>query len=124
MPNYKDFPNKLVSPGAFVEGEEAIKEHVGRLFLTPKGSLIDNPDYGCGIPSYKYELMSEDTKVFIEMDVRDTIDKWEPRVIFKGLSVDVDPDNGTFTINVALFMHEYNKDITILVNPYADDIAA
>lgn len=117
---YKDYPNKLKVPAAYVYDADAIRESVERLLLTERGSLMDQPEYGCGLPSYKYELITSSTKVFMEMDIKDSLARWEPRVEFRGAKIDVNEDEGTITIAVAIYIPEFDKFVQILVNPFED----
>lgn len=107
---YKDFSNNL--NGDYVLDESVVAESVLRVLMTNKGQFINKPSYGSNINSFLYESFNDDTKVFIEMEVRNVLKEWVPEVEIRGIDVEYDGDVG-FVIKVSLYFKEFDKSIVV-----------
>ncbi|MFS0726557.1 GPW/gp25 family protein [Paenibacillus sp. 1P07SE] len=63
-----------------VQHEEDIAEAIRIIIWTPKGERIMRPDYGCGIERFLFEGNDDATLHLIEAEIREAIQRWEPRV--------------------------------------------
>ena len=92
--------------------EENIRQSIELILMTGKGERIMRPEFGCGLKEYIYETMDYTTLVSIEHEVKEALDKWEPRIT--DVKVQVTPDSARS--NVILIHISYKARITN--NPY------
>ena len=75
------------------EYEESIRDSIWLVLSTAKGERVMRPDFGCGIHDMVYAPNNAGTRGRIEIDVREALLKWEPRIIVDKLEVS-DGDRG------------------------------
>ena len=78
----------------------AIKQAIVNLLLTNKGERLMAPDYGSNIRSYLFEPMDYGTANQIKGNIRDTIEKFEPRIAIGLLKADPNFDENGFDITM------------------------
>ena len=78
----------------------AIKQAIVNLLLTNKGERLMNPTYGSDIRSYLFEPMDYGTANQIKGNIRDTIEKFEPRIAIGLLKADPNFDENGFDITM------------------------
>lgn len=92
--------------------EENIRQSVELILLTQKGERVMQPEFGCGLKNYVYETMDYGSLVRIEKEVREALERWEPRIM--DVEVKVEPEQGrTNGIRIAI---SYRSRVTN--NPY------
>ena len=60
--------------------ESAIKQAIVNLLLTNKGERLMNPRYGSDIRRFLFEPLDYGTGFQIKANIRDTLDRFEPRI--------------------------------------------
>ena len=78
----------------------AIKQAIVNLLLTNKGERPFNPDYGSNIRSYLFEPLDYGTAAQIELGIKSTLDKFEPRIIVRSIEKDPNYDNNSFDVDM------------------------
>ena len=58
----------------------AIKQAIVNLLLTNKGERLMNPNYGSDIRRYLFEPLDYGTGFQIKSNIRDTLERFEPRI--------------------------------------------
>ena len=99
------FPMKLDGVGGFLAQNEnlrSLKDCVTQLILTNRGSRVMRPDYGTDVRSSVFEPLTSDLVSRIKAQITETIEKYEPRVIVKRLSVE--PNYERNQLNIKLFI--------------------
>lgn len=86
---YEDFD----TPDSTVFDEEAINNSVKNILLTRLGTMPGRPDFGSDLMSIPFEPNDASTREIIKNVVKQALDKWEPRVIFKTVNVVSDKNN-------------------------------
>ena len=72
---------------AVAEYEESIRDSIWLILSTAKGERVMRPDFGCGIHDMIFAPNNAGTRGRIEIDVREALLKWEPRIIVDRLEV-------------------------------------
>lgn len=108
---YTDIPSIPSTNQQVVTDSNAIKESIERLLLTDPGSLVDNPDYGCGLRKYLFDPVTKSTINFIVMEVFRSLLTWEPRVSPKEIKVVPTVNSDGFTIFVTAYIAEFDTTI-------------
>ena len=78
----------------------AIKQAIVNLLLTNKGERPFNPDYGSNIRSYLFEPLDYGTAAQIDLSIRNTIAKFEPRIRVIDMQTYPNYDNNSFDVDM------------------------
>lgn len=73
--------------------EKSIEESIRILLGTTPGERLMRPDFGCAINEIVFSPNSPRTITMAIRYIEDAIVRWEPRVILKEVSGDIDPEN-------------------------------
>ena len=76
----------------------AIKQAIVNLLLTNKGERLMNPNYGSDIRRYLFEPLDYGTANQIKGNIRDTIERFEPRISVVRLKASPNYDDNGFDI--------------------------
>jgi phage baseplate assembly protein W len=114
------FPLRVDQRGrlALSSGDEDVREAIGLILGTAPGERVMRPEFGCGIHDYTFESIDAHTLGRIEQEVRDALDRWEPRIDV----LDVDPDlssaaDGVLLLEIAYVLRSTN-DVRNLIYPF------
>lgn len=78
----------------------AIKQAIVNLLLTNKGERLMNPNYGSDIRRYLFEPLDYGTANQIKGNIRDTIERFEPRISVVRLKASLNYDDNGFDITM------------------------
>ena len=78
----------------------AIKQAIVNLLMTNKGERLMNPDYGSDIRRYLFEPLDYGTANQIKGNIRDTIERFEPRISVVRLKASPNYDDNGFDITM------------------------
>jgi len=78
----------------------AIKQAIVNLLLTNKGERLMNPNYGSDIRRYLFEPLDYGTANQIKGNIRDTIERFEPRITVVRLKASPNYDDNGFDITM------------------------
>jgi uncharacterized protein len=103
---------------ALVSREQEIEEAMRLVLATAPGERPMRPEFGCGIHNHVFSNIDASTLAKIEVDIREALDRWEPRIDV----LDVDPDlsrmdDGVLLIDITYQLRATN-DIRNLVYPF------
>jgi len=101
--SYKPELNQLGDATKLVN-MNSIKQAIKTIVLTPLGSRLFEPTFGCGIGNYMFELLDEGTSSKLQTMIRNAITSYEDRVLVDSVVVKIDP-----------VRHEMDVDITYLI---------
>ncbi len=90
--------------------EEDIKEAIRVILQTRKGERALRPDFGTGVYEYAFREMDAGTLTLVEMEVRDALVRWEPRIT--DISVRCVPEDaleGRLSVHVAYTVRATNS---------------
>jgi len=101
---------------SIITNEQAVLESVKNILNTEQGERIMRPDFGCSLNKYLFEPLDIVTTTLISKTIRDSVNKFEPRI--ENLQVIVNPDeiNNTYEISVIFNMKTISKDNKSIIN--------
>ena len=100
------------SVDGFVDHDkELIKKSVLNIIKTPKGSRVYDPEYGTNLHRLVHELNIERIRNIAKMEIRNAIEKYEPRVIITRIEAYVSGEiNQDIIIVMSLFYIEFKTE--------------
>tara|TARA_R100001163_G_C5036398_1_gene175488 strand:+ start:653 stop:1120 length:468 start_codon:yes stop_codon:yes gene_type:complete len=85
------FPFVDSSEGFFLglntDTDSEVRSNLIHLILTPKGSRYFLPDFGTNLSKYIFELMDTTTKISIEKEIREAVNKYIPTLTINNVEV-------------------------------------
>ncbi|MGC9670033.1 GPW/gp25 family protein [Planosporangium sp. 12N6] len=114
------FPLRTDATGgiALVTREREIIEAIRLILGTAPGERPMRPEFGCGIHEYVFAPADENTAGQIAFEVRESLERWEPRIEVRDVLVDFDAeDAGTLYIDIRYVIRGTN-DPRNLVFPF------
>lgn len=103
---------------ALVDGDAAIKQSIFLIIYTIPGERVMRPDFGCEIHSLMFAPANDETAAAAERYVREAIERWEPRIILKEVSVEPGAtEYGELFIRI-VYQLKGKHDVRSLVYPY------
>ena len=94
----------LVGPDgrlAWSAGEDNVRESLRLILLTERGERLMREEFGCGLRRYLAEPNTVTTHQQISDSISQSIQRWEPRVVVEGVSVEPDADEPS-QVNVTI----------------------
>ena len=103
---------------ALSTGDTDVQEAIDVILGTAPGERPMRPEFGCGIHNHVFANIDASTLAKIEVDIREALDRWEPRIEV----LDIDPDlsrmdDGVLLIDITYQLRATN-DIRNLVYPF------
>lgn len=95
---------------------EVIMQSIWVILNTPKGSRIWQPEFGCNVMSYIWDLLDEKTVDTMRSEIENALARWEPRINVTNVDVMISPyKQGTVDVNIE-FSYEgkdYSKNMSL-----------
>src|ERR1700712_6075476 len=87
------FPLRLDATGgiALVEHEREIQEAIRLILATSQGERPMRPEFGCRIHDHIFASPDPMTRGRIAYDVRESLERWEPRIRLREVTVAPQP---------------------------------
>jgi phage baseplate assembly protein W len=87
------FPMRTDATGriALVSGDREIEESMRLILGTAPGERPMRPEFGCGIHSYVFAGSDATTTAMMELEVRTSLERWEPRIEVGDVVITADP---------------------------------
>jgi phage baseplate assembly protein W len=87
------FPPRVAKDGATAMSayEQDIKESLRIILGTERGERLMRADFGAGLRSFVFGVLSQTTLQQIQTRVRESLVKWEPRIDVEQVSTTIDP---------------------------------
>jgi len=93
--------------------EDAVKTSLKHLLRTSNFERPFHPEIGTQIRSLMFEPFSSAVKIALERTIKETIDKFEPRVIVLDVMVDEANEGNELVINIIFTLRNTDFPITI-----------
>ena len=103
---------------ALARDETDVDQAIGLILGTAPGERPMRPEFGCGVHDYVFDTVDASTVGRIEEEIRDALDRWEPRI--EVLRVDFDlshVDDGRLDIQIGYRLRATNH-LRNLVYPF------
>jgi phage baseplate assembly protein W len=86
---------------AMVSAESDIDQAIAVILGTAPGERPMRPEFGCGVHDYVFDTIDASTVGRMELEIRDALARWEPRIEVLRLSFDLDGvDRGELLIQI------------------------
>ncbi len=103
---------------ALVTRDRELQEAIGIILGTALGERPMRPQFGCGIHDYVFAPANDATAGHLGHEVREALERWEPRIDVTDVEVTLDPvDRATFYIDIRYSVRGTN-DPRNLVFPF------
>lgn len=96
MAKYVDYN----TPEEVAYNDDAIDNSIHNILTTVKGSIPGKPTFGSNLSEYLFSNMDHITLSLISSSVKDTLNKFEPRIIVTSSSVEQVPEYNRINITV------------------------
>lgn len=81
--------------------EAAIKQAIVSLLLTDPGERLFQPELGSGLRSFLFEPLDSATAALINASVRDTLDRYEPRIDIIDITTTPNSDENGYEVSLS-----------------------
>jgi len=113
------FPAAINRNGSvrLVTGTEEVDAAIRMILSTVPGERVMRPDFGCAMWEMLFAPLTAGTLGLIEQYVRESLERWEPRIELENVQAAGEQDTGTVHITVAYRVKSTN-DVRNLVFPF------
>jgi len=94
---------------------QAVARSIRNLLSCKHYERLWNPDLGSNIEAILFEPISPSSKSSLENEVREMIDKYEPRVNLKSVVVTSSPDSNSYSISITYYLVNATIPTTITI---------
>jgi hypothetical protein len=121
------FPPAVAKDGstAMSAYEQDVKESIRIILGTERGERVMRPDFGAGLRSFVFGVLSQTTLQQIRTRVRESLVKWEPRIDVEQVDVTIDPtQRSTLLIEITYRVRVTNTRDNLVYDFYLEEGAA
>ena len=114
------FPLQVDRRGALAlaHDETDVDQAIHLILATAPGERPMRPEFGCGVHDFVFETIDAGTIARMETEIRDALDRWEPRVEVADVTFDLDrAGRGELVIEIAYRVRATNHQRN-LVHPF------
>ena len=115
------FPPRVdAATGRFimVDAEENIRQSIYLIIMTRKGERVMEPDFGCDIHNFVFDLPDESVANLVRTEIVDALTRWEPRIVDTQVFIDYTEIHlGKVVFNITYTVRDTNNPNN-LVFPY------
>ncbi|HSI80970.1 MAG TPA: GPW/gp25 family protein [Solirubrobacterales bacterium] len=103
---------------ALAPGEADVEQAILIILGTAPGERPLRPEFGCRIHDYVFEAVDARTLAHVEAEIRESLDRWEPRLEVTEVGFDLSGvDEGRVVIDISYRLMETNQ-LRNLVYPF------
>src|SRR4051794_28230045 len=103
---------------ALARDETDVDQAIELILGTAPGERPMRPEFGCGVHDFVFDTIDASTVARMETEIREALDRWEPRVEVMELSFDLDGvDRGELVITITYRLRATNH-MRNLVYPF------
>ena len=100
-----------------VAGPEKVRQAIFTLLDTDPGERLMRPDFGCGLRRYLMAPNNPATRAGIAREIKNTLNRWEPRI--KVIEIAVKPTDDRAMVQIDIhYAHVLDGRQDILVYPF------
>jgi phage baseplate assembly protein W len=100
------------------DGAEDLDRSIRMVLLTAPGERLMRPDFGCRIWDLLFEPVTQNLLGLIAEAVRDSLARWEPRIVVDDVQPTVDPDDHALIRITISYRVRVTNDRRNLVYPF------
>ena len=79
---------------------ENIRQSIQLILLTERGERVMLPEFGAGLKRFLFQPNTVSTRRLIEEEITRSLERWEPRVKMKSVSVEADSEDSHAAIAI------------------------
>lgn len=103
---------------ALAHGASDIEQAIGVILGTAPGERPMRPEFGCAVHDLVFDTIDAAMVGKVETAIRDSLDRWEPRIEVTGLEFDLsDADHGRLVITIGYRIRATNQ-LRNLIYPF------
>ena len=103
---------------ALAHGDQDIEQAIGLILATAPGERPMRPEFGCGVHDFVFETVDAATVGRLETEVRQALDRWEPRIQVQTIGFDLsEVGDGRLLIDISYRVRSTNH-VRNLVYPF------
>jgi len=88
---------------------QSVFTSIDNILRTYKGERVMLPEFASDLRSIIFESMNETILDFVSRGIKDTIERWEDRVIVSQVKFLADPDYSSISLTILFGIKGYNK---------------
>lgn len=88
---------------------DAVSQSIKTILATYPGERIMEPEFGSRLRDLLFEPIDDITASFIEEEVKDSINRWDDRVLIQNVQAIPDEDNNHYVLNVIYVVKTTNQ---------------
>ena len=95
---------------------EVIMQSIYVILNTPKGSRVWQPEFGCGVMQYIWDLADDKTIDKMRAEIESALSRWEPRIDINSITVTLSPyKQGVVDVSIDFSYSgkDYTKNISM-----------
>ena len=97
--------------GRVLRGEEYLRQCIGIIATTPRGTCALNRGFGCGLPE-RVDRLAAETTVLAQADLAEAMELWETRARFVGVAF-AKPAEGVLDIVLTVAASGTERQLTV-----------
>ena len=102
---------------AYLSGPAKVRVAIGLILETEPGERVMRPDFGCGLRQFVMQANTVATRTLMQREVFAALDRWEPRIRLREVSVEQGPDAAEVIITIR-YEHRADGRADLLVFPF------
>jgi len=106
---------------AVAAAEADVEQAIAIILTTAPGERPMRPEFGCGVHDCVFDTLDARTLGRIDHEVRAALDRWEPRIAVRSVTLDVpaEEDAGSGVVHIHLeYEVKATNDVRNLVHPF------
>lgn len=92
---------------------ESVKTSVHNILCTRPGERVMLPEFAASLQDILFEPMQDELLDFMSRDVKEVIERWDPRVSVEGIDFFADADRNEMELSIQLNIKGFDKVFTI-----------
>jgi len=110
---WSDLDHRLVqdSEGSLkrVVNVQSVLTSIDNIIRTYKGERVMLPEFASNLKNIIFESMSESMLDFVSRDIKDTIERWDDRVVVSQVKILMDPDYSSISLTIIFGIKGFSK---------------
>lgn len=90
---------------------KSVADSIYYILNTRKGERVMLPDFGSNLHRLLFEPIDPQTALDIEIEIRDAIERWEPRVVIDEVLVNPFPDSNKYLASIKFHIRGLELDL-------------
>ncbi len=108
----------------YTAAADKVRAAIWLILSTAPGERVMRPDFGAGLRQFLMQPNSVATRALIEREVRAALDRWEPRITVRAVTVSPSDDGDPAQVLIEVrYVHRLDARPDLLVYPFSLEAA-